>query len=118
MQSIASTSQQEFFFCRSCFQHQPKDKHSLKACLKTKRDFLQAIEDRRYTRETFVTNNKVRIISKAVTEQPEAIKAPEVAEQHQKAIEKPQIIQAIFKRPRVLRRRIAPVVHQWNYTSS
>lgn len=133
MQPIPSTSNQKFFLCRSCYQLQP-NQHSQKQCLKDKRDVVQGIEDRQYEREKFATNNKVRIISKTAIKYPEvtvkaleteAITAPEVAvessqivETQQKESDKPKIIAAIFKRPRVLRRRIAPVARPWSYISS
>lgn len=112
MQPLPSTSKEESFYCRSCYTHQPKEKHSLKQCLKSKRDALQAIEDRLFGRESFIQNNICCLLKKVCppseTQEYQSetqSKAPEIQ------LEKPE---AVFKRPRVLRRRkIAP----WSYTS-
>lgn len=117
---MQTTTHQQEFFCRSCYSYQQKDKHSLKQCLTDKRNCLQAIEDRKFEREVFIKNNKARIISKKAITTPEiAVKPPQIVENQLKTSKKSQAIAAIFKRPRVLRRRkIAPVVRQWSCTSS
>lgn len=101
MQPTPSTSNKEFFLCRSCYSHQPKDSHSQRSCLKAKRDALQTIEDRLFGRELFIKNSKAKITKRASEQTVETTQIDTTV------TEKPE---AIFKRPRVLRRRrIAPV---------
>lgn len=104
--------------CRACWKQINYD-HSQKQCLTAKRISKQQKEDIEYNREEFV--KKYTLKRKATSEitSEDSLTSENPPEKlnknsgKEKPTEKQRIINLVFKQPRLLRRKIAPI-GKWN----